>query len=193
MESRTADDPIHVIERKIEALQEELVGLRAAREPEPVSNAMFDSPTGPVSLTTLFGDRDDMLVVHNMGRRCSYCTLWADGFNGLHAHLESRAAFVVVTPDPVVTQIEFGLSRGWKFRMVSDATKKFTDELGFLEADGSCWPGISALYRESDGQIYRKNRAVLGPFDPFCAAWHMFSLLRDGVNDWEPHFAYDLP
>lgn len=191
MEWIEAEDPIRVIERKIESLQEELVELRAKREPELVSNAMFDSPSGPISLATLFGDRDDMLVVHNMGRSCAYCTLWADGFSGMQAHLDSRAAFVVVSPDPVAAQIEFARSRGWKFRMVSDASKRFTDELGFLEPDGSCWPGISALYRDSDGQIYRKNRVVLGPFDPFCAAWHMFSLLRNGVNDWEPRFAYE--
>ena len=34
-----------------------------------------------------------------MGRGCSYCTLWADGFNGLRHHFEDRAAFVVVSPD----------------------------------------------------------------------------------------------
>ena len=46
------------------------------------------------TLSSLFGDRGGLIVVHNMGRDCSYCTMWADGFTGLLPHLESRAAFV---------------------------------------------------------------------------------------------------
>ena len=44
---------------------------------------------GETTLLDLFGDRDTLLAIHNMGQGCRYCTLWADGFNGLLPHLES--------------------------------------------------------------------------------------------------------
>jgi predicted dithiol-disulfide oxidoreductase (DUF899 family) len=63
--------------------------------------------TGSVQLSDLFGEHEDLIVIHNMGVSCPYCTLWADGFNGLIRHLEDRAAFVMVSPDPPDIQKEF--------------------------------------------------------------------------------------
>ena len=30
------------------------------------------------------------MVVHNMGSSCPGCTLWADGYNGVHHHVITR-------------------------------------------------------------------------------------------------------
>ncbi|HEY4822831.1 MAG TPA: hypothetical protein VIH83_04000 [Candidatus Bathyarchaeia archaeon] len=43
---------------------------------------LTDSEGGKAALSTLFGKKDDLILVHNMGRSCPYCTMWADGFNG---------------------------------------------------------------------------------------------------------------
>ena len=40
-----------------------------------------------VRLSSLFGEKDELILVHNMGRGCPYCTMWADGFNGVLPHL----------------------------------------------------------------------------------------------------------
>src|SRR4051794_29424934 len=77
------------------AVYQEFVKLREQLPAEPVEGWVFDSPEGRVSLDELFGDHDELLVIHNMGAGCSYCTMWADGFNGLIDHLEDRAAFVL--------------------------------------------------------------------------------------------------
>jgi hypothetical protein len=45
------------------------------------------------------GHYKDLILVHNMGQSCRYCTMWADGFNGIHPHLANRAAFALVWPD----------------------------------------------------------------------------------------------
>ena len=73
------------------------------------------------------------------GRGCVYCTMWADGFNGVVPHLEDRAAFVVVSPDEPHVQAEFAASRGWRFRMVA-ARSDFTGDMGYEEGPVTTCP-----------------------------------------------------
>ncbi|TVS08776.1 MAG: DUF899 domain-containing protein, partial [Phycisphaerales bacterium] len=47
---------------------------------EPVGEYAFTTSDGEVSLADLFAGKRDLLIIHNMGKRCSYCTMWADGF-----------------------------------------------------------------------------------------------------------------
>ncbi len=58
-------------------------------------------------LSHLFGKHNELIVIHNRGKGYVYCTLWADGFNGLVPHFENRAGYVVVSPDDPKTQREF--------------------------------------------------------------------------------------
>jgi hypothetical protein len=61
--------------------------------------------------------------------------------------------------------------------------------MGFRSEKG--WlPGVSTFYRNDDGSIVRVARAGFGPFDAFCSAWHLFGLLKNGVNGWEPKYRY---
>ena len=85
--------------RRIAELQEEMRQAQKAVEPQPVEDYLFMAMGGPVRLSSLFGGKTDLFVIHNMGRSCAYCTLWADGFNGVYPHLANRAAFVVSSPD----------------------------------------------------------------------------------------------
>ena len=144
---------------------------------------------GEVKLSELFDGRDDLVLVHNMGASCSYCTMWADGFNGLVPHLEDRAAFVVVSPDPPEAQRTFAEGRGWRFRMVSAHGSDFTREAGFEEGEQGFLPGFSTFHREG-GKIYRIGHREFGPGDDFCPTWHFFDLLEGGLKGWEPESSY---
>jgi predicted dithiol-disulfide oxidoreductase (DUF899 family) len=53
-----------------------------------------------VTLSTLFSEHRDVIAVHNMGQFCRYCTMCADGVNGIYPYLADRAAFALVSPDP---------------------------------------------------------------------------------------------
>ena len=98
--------------RQIRDLRQKMRDVQAAVEPEPVKDYTFRrAGGGSVRLSELFGDKTDLFVIHNMGQSCSYCTLWADGFNGAYAHLSNRAAFVVSSPDTPENQRKFGESR----------------------------------------------------------------------------------
>ena len=70
------------IEQQIFELTRELNQLRSQNDGEEVRNYSFKTLNGPVTLLDLFGQQDTLLVIHNMGQGCRYCTLWADGLNG---------------------------------------------------------------------------------------------------------------
>ncbi len=143
-----------------------------------------------IRVSELFGDKNDLLVVHNMGRRCAYCTLWADGFIGLLPHLESRAAFALVSHDPPDVAADFAASRQWNFRVLSGEGSDFTAEMGFWNPEDGAWPGFSAFHRNPDGSIVRTGKMFFGPGDDFCSVWHFFDALKDGQVGWEPQFRY---
>lgn len=182
---------IEALESEIARLQEALAAARRHATPETVHNhRLHDLDGSPVELGALFAGRDDLLVVHNMGRRCAYCTMWADGFQSLRPHLESRCAFVVVSADEPAVAAEFARSRGWTFRVVSGAGSEFAHAMGFASERGDPWPGVSAFRRAPAGSIVRTGRARFGPGDAFCSVWHLFDLLGRGVDGWRPALAY---
>lgn len=182
---------------EIERLEKELMDLKArlsearrSAEPEPVGDYTLKRRDGTdVTLSSLFGEKDDLIVIHNMGRACSYCTLWADGFNGIAEHMADRAGFVVCTPDPPELQAEFSAGRGWRFDMVSSSDLPFYADMGFMPG-GKPWPGVSAFHKNEDGTIVRTGKAIFGPGDDFCAVWHLLDLLPGGPNGWEPKYTY---
>jgi predicted dithiol-disulfide oxidoreductase (DUF899 family) len=174
--------------QQISAIRERMRATQAEAEPQEVSDYEFQTPEGPVRLSQLFGDHEQLIVVHNMGKSCPHCTLWADGYNGIHQHVASRAAFVVSSPDPPAVQREFAASRGWKFPMVSHAGTTFAADMGFRTAKG--WlPGVSVFQRQG-GRVVKVSEASFSPGDDFCTLWHLFDLLPGGAGDWHPRYRY---
>lgn len=170
--------------------KKKLAELRKSLPKEEVGDYRLKDFDGKeVRLSSLFGERDELMVIHNMGKSCPYCTLWADGFNGVVGHLDNRVPFVVVSPDDPATQSKFAESRGWAFDMLSAADSDFTRDMGF-EIDGDPWPGVSTFERSADGKIYRIAWSFFGPGDDFCSVWHLFELLPKGKDGWEPKYKY---
>jgi predicted dithiol-disulfide oxidoreductase (DUF899 family) len=174
---------------EIAGLREKMRALQETVEPEEVADYLLLDARGPVRLSALFGDKDTLFVIHNMGRTCPNCTMWADGFNGVLPHLENRAAFVVTSPDDPATQAAFAASRGWRFRMVSHQGTDFAADMGYRGETG--WlPGIS-VFRKEGGRILRVSDQRLGPGDDFCSVWHFFDLIPEGPAGWRAKFSYD--
>ncbi len=174
---------------RIAELREELREVQSKIEPAEVQDYKLTTAEGnPVQLSELFGNREHLFVVHNMGRGCPYCTLWADGFSGVIDHLENRAAFVVSTPDSPETQSKFAESRGWRFRMVSHEGTSFASDMGYRR-DDRWWPGVSVFQRDGD-RIVRVSDTEFGPGDDFCSVFHLLELLPEGSEGWQPKFKY---
>ena len=193
-EQRDLQKQLQTLDSEIREKRQEYVKLAKQLGGEKVSAYTLKAHSGEdVTLGDLFGDKDDLIIVHNMGTHCQYCTLWADGFNHLTPHLEDRAAFVMVSPDPIDVQSEFRTSRNWQFQMVSGHDSTFIQDMGFRHEDeeNAWWmPGFSVFKRSEDGQIKRVAKDFFGPGDMYCSLWHFFDLLDDGVNQWQPQFNY---
>ncbi|MEJ2408996.1 MAG: DUF899 family protein [Novosphingobium sp.] len=128
-------------------------------------------------LSALFGEKDQLILVHNMGMNCSYCTMWADGFAGLLPYLERVAAFVIVSPDDIEAQKAGAARRGWKFRMLSAKGTSLFRDMGFEAPDASPWPGMTTLYKDEEGRVRRHSLASFGPGDKFCPVFSFTELL----------------
>jgi predicted dithiol-disulfide oxidoreductase (DUF899 family) len=175
--------------QRIGAIRRRMRDLQQRIEPEPVEDYRFTTARGPRPLSALFGPHRELFVVHNMGSSCPYCTLWADGYNGLYPHIKSRAAFVVASPDPPAVQRRFARSRGWRFPMVSHAGTTFAQDMGYRARSGAFRPGVSAFRRERE-RIVRVSDADFRPGDDFCTIWPLLDLLPEGPARWQPKLSY---
>lgn len=179
------------IEAQIETLKKRRAALIQALPREEVTDYEFPLAEGGTRrLSELFGSHDDLLLIHNMGGGCAYCTLWADGFESLRLHIESRSAFALVSDDEPAAAAAFARSRGWTFPVLSGRHSTFTRDMGFYFEGQGVYPGVSAFHRQADGAIVRTAKTFFGPGDDFCPVWHFFDLLEGGAKGWEPKFRY---
>ena len=94
---------IMATEQEIEKMELELMDLkkkiaegRRSLPQQPVDDYTLRGAFGEeTKLSTLFGTKNELILIHNMGKKCTYCTLWADGLNGFVKHLENRSALVL--------------------------------------------------------------------------------------------------
>jgi predicted dithiol-disulfide oxidoreductase (DUF899 family) len=189
MNYRETSERLAAYRQQIADLRRKIREVRAAAEPEEVRDYEFATSLGTVALSALFGSKTELIVIHNMGASCPYCTLWADGYNGIYDHLSSRAAFVVSSPDHPDVQKKFATGRGWRFPMVSHVNSTFAADMGFRSPSGGWLPGITAFRRDA-GRILRVSDAGCAPGDDFCTLWHLFELLPDGAGGWTPKYHY---
>jgi predicted dithiol-disulfide oxidoreductase (DUF899 family) len=163
--------------------------VRRAAEPQVMKNYVFTRSDGSQARwSDLFGAKPDLILIHSMGRGCPYCTLWADGFNGVYEHLADRAAFALVSPDRPEIQREFASSRGWRFPLITYKGTNLAEDTGYGGEDGY-WPGVS-VFQKRNGHVVRVSDTSFEPGDLYCPVWHLFDLLPEGAADWQPKFTY---
>lgn len=179
---------IEELERQIADMTEQINAKRRASLSSEVPDYTLQTLSGQVPLSQLFGGHDKLLAIHNMGQRCRYCTLWADGINGFVPHLESSMAVALLSKDPPDVQRRFANSRGWRFQLASHMGGDYIREQTTMEGENNM-PG-AVLYEKRDGRIFRKNAAVFGPGDMFCSAWNFLAMAGLGADDWTPQFSY---
>jgi predicted dithiol-disulfide oxidoreductase (DUF899 family) len=183
-----ADTEISKLEQKIFELTTELNELRKSSTGDEVRNYAFATIDGETNLLSMFGDKATLLLIHNMGQACRYCTLWADGFNGFLKHLESVMSVVLVSKDPPELQRQFANSRDWRFRLASHGGGEYIREQTLVEGTENM-PGAVVYERDGD-KITRKNTCVFGPGDIYCSMWGLLGLAGLGESDWTPQYAY---
>jgi predicted dithiol-disulfide oxidoreductase (DUF899 family) len=165
--------------------------LAALRREEPDTETKeytFQTTTGQTGLSDLFAGRDQLMLIHNMGQGCRYCTLWADGINGVLDHLEDALAVVLVSKDSPDVQRRMALDRGWKFRMASHLGGDYMAEHCAM-GDHENFPG-AAIFKRKGRKVVRRGRTFFGPGDLYAPVWHFLALAGVEQADWTPRFHY---
>lgn len=176
------------LEYEIMQKAQQLAELRRRDPDVEVEDYSFRTADGAARLSELFADRDRLLVIHNMGQGCRYCTLWADGLNGVLDHLEDAMAVVLVSKDPPDLQRRMALDRGWRFRLASHGGGAYMDDQCAM-GEHANFPG-AAVYEKRNGSIVRRGRTAFGPGDLYCPVWHFLALAGVGADGWTPQFHY---
>ena len=185
------ENEIASLEKELRDKKQKLTELKRALPPKKISDYTFlDVDANEISLAALFGDKKELMLIHNMGKGCRYCTLWADEYNGVIDHLENRVPFAVISPDVPLMMREFAESRNWKFKILSSYGTSFKKDIGFENDKGKLMPGVSVFIKDETGNIFETNHDRFGPGDAYCGTWSFLDLLPQGSNGWEPQYKY---
>jgi predicted dithiol-disulfide oxidoreductase (DUF899 family) len=181
------------IQKQINQLEEEILNkkielgkLRRKAPGKEVQDYTFTGPKGEkVNLSELFDKHNQLFIIHNMGKSCPYCTLWADSLTGITPYLESRAGLALISPDKPQIMAEFAKSRGWNFKTYSTDGNTFKEDLGFRD-EKHIIPGVSVFKKDSAGNMYHMNSSVFGPGDNYCNVFDYFAMLPERDDSWSP-------
>lgn len=180
-EKKKAKENLSEIDKEIELLRKKRIELNSVIASMDVNDyTMKDRNGKDVKLSEMFGDKSHLILIHNMGKGCSYCTMWADGFKDTYKEIEKKASFVLVSPDSPEVHKEFADSRGWNYRTYSAAGTDFIFDMGYeIRKDDKkyYWPGVSVFEKKEDGNIVRVTKDEFGPGDFYCNIWHFLDLL----------------
>lgn len=155
----------------------------------------FEGPEGHVKLADLFGPRSQLLAYHFMfapewEKPCKSCSFWADGYNGITAHLEQRdTRLVAVSRAPREKLVARAARMGWTFPWYSGSFA-FNRDFGvsFAPEDVasgaaeynyrptttkmSDLPGLSAFIKR-DGEVFHTYSAYARGLDIFNPAYNL--------------------
>ncbi|WP_162920197.1 DUF899 family protein [Paenisporosarcina cavernae] len=174
------------LEKEIAEKKKQLKELKKEEPYIPVQNYVFEGLNDKkIRLSDLFGESNELIVIHNMGKQCAYCTMWTDGFSGVYPYLTKKASFVVSSPDHSEVQREFALSRNWPFRMVSTTNSTFREDLGFKN-DTQSIPGCSTFFKNEENEIFLVANEIFEPGEDYSSPWHFFDLLPSGSDSFNP-------
>lgn len=180
-EKKSIENELMEIEKQIEDIRKRKIELNSKLASMDVKEYTLKDREGKdVKLSELFEDNNYLILIHNMGKSCSYCTMWADGFKDTYKEIEKKASFVLVSPDAHDVHKKFAESRNWGFRSYSASGTDFIYDMGYdFIKDGkhNYWPGVSVFEKKEDGKIIRIAKDFFGPGDFYCNIWHFLDLL----------------
>jgi predicted dithiol-disulfide oxidoreductase (DUF899 family) len=164
----------------------------------------FESPDGPLTLGDLFGPRRQLIVQHFMfgpewEKPCKSCSFWADGYNGIVAHLAERdTAFVAVSRAPVEKLEAWKRRMGWTFPWVSSGDGDFNYDFAVSFRDGdpaatynyrpkpgtmTDLPGTSVFVKAEDGAVYHTYSCFARGLDLMNSAYNYLDLTAFGRQE----------
>lgn len=193
-------------EKELTRLRDQLSSERRALPwTEVAEDYEFAGADGPIRLSELFGDCQQLIIYHFMygedwDEGCPSCSFWADNFNGIEVHLKARdTAFAAVSIADYGELAGYKTRMGWTFPWVSSAMSPFNEDMGVtLDASpdgmpnynfgtqvfgGGEAPGISAFRKGDDGVIYLTYQTFSRGLDLMNGAYHFLDLTSKGRDE----------
>ena len=164
------------------------------------------SESGAVRFSSLFGDKDTLLVYSMMygpqrKAPCPMCTSFLNGWNGIAVNLKERVAIAVTARSPIERVTEYERQRGFgNLPFLSDMTGAYTRT--YVNAEDADVPGFSVFTRrdgkirhfysgEMSGEMADPGQDPRGAPD-MDSLWLMLDLTPEGRGkDWYPKLSYD--
>ena len=174
-------------------------------------NYVFQGPDGPVTLSELFEDKQQLIVHHLMfapgeGQSCVGCAFQADHTDGPRQHFEQyNIKFVAISRAPYEELVPFKQRMGWKFDWVSSAGSTFNydykvsftpEEVAsggpvgynfgtspYAHAD---LPGMSVFVKDAEGKIYHTYSTFARGLDILITAHFFMDMTPAGREDEDP-------
>ncbi|MBS1723413.1 MAG: thioredoxin family protein [Armatimonadetes bacterium] len=198
-------------EKELTRLRDEVARMRRNQPWTPVDqDYVFEGPDGPIKLSDLFGDKSQLIVYHFMfapGDRdgCPGCSFVCDHMDSARQHFEhNNIGIVAVSRAPLADFAPFKRRMGWTFRWVSSAGSSFNYDFGvsYRPEDYSKGPvlhnfkmqtlsseeqpGLTVLYKDTDGKIYRTYSTYERGLDLLIGAYNFIDLVPQGRNESSP-------
>lgn len=167
----------------------------------------FDGPTGPKSLSDLFGPRSQLVVYHFMfdptwSQGCMSCSFVADHYNGIVVHLAHRdISFVTISKAPIEKIEQFRTRMGWKFPWLSAAKTDFGRDFGVSFTDQELTggkavynytgaahsirelPGLSVFVKDERGDIFHTYSTFARGLEEFLTAYRYIDITPKGRDE----------
>jgi len=162
----------------------------------------------PVTLSDLFGDKSQLIVVHFMfaedwDEGCKSCSYLADMYDRCPPHLGERdVAFVACSTASPEKLERYKRKLGWSFDWVSSGKTDFNhdfnvtfsqDEVkedglknynfGTAHCPATEAPGMSVFYKDDQGQIYHTYSTFARGLDIFLTAYHFLDCVPKGRDE----------
>jgi predicted dithiol-disulfide oxidoreductase (DUF899 family) len=195
-------------EKEFTRLRDELAAQRRALPWARIDKAYaFDGRNDKESLSDLFGGKSQLVVQHFMfaadwQAACKSCSFWADGYNGIVAHLARRdVAFVAVSSAPLAKIEAFQTRMGWSFKWVSSAGTDFNhdfhvaftpDEIAsgriyynfaWRKRSATELPGTSVFFKDEQGTVFHTYSCYERGLDMMNAAYQYLDLVPKGRDE----------
>ena len=208
-EYRKAREALLAEEIELRRHIERVAEMRRALPPggEIPENYRFESESGPVSLSDMFG-KHDTLVVYNfmygpkMEKPCPMCTSLLAAWDGEASDVEQRVSFAMVAKSPIERLKAYKKERGFRhLKMYSSAGNTFNRDYHADGPNGEDFPALNVFTRR-DGKIrhFWGGEMTMKTADPgqdprgapdLMPLWTILDLTPDGRGkDWYPKLSY---
>ncbi len=171
----------------------------------------FDTAEGTMSLPELFDGRSQLVIYHFMmgpdwAEGCQSCSFWADGFNGIQAHLAARdTSFRAISRASLASIDAYKARMGWGFEWISSLDSNFNMDFNVSFPEGYTnnavynfrsvaepmeeVHGLSTFARDEAGDIFHTYSTFARGADIFNAAYQILDLTPKGRGEDELDFS----